>query len=192
MKLLWSKQYPKEAPYAWIDYRQHTASLLWDITDEAARDEIKNDPALSQKLTNLKEKSADYLVKVLDMRDGTERGKLVIETGKGSFRLEQVYSAGDWVLVADSQNRILLYSLKTGEQKSRVFGDYGNVSPNGKLLCVTNESGKLNIYDLATMQNIEQFVFTSPITLVEFSEDGKKLIVLTSNQTAHVFDISTL
>ena len=192
MKLLWSKQYPKEAPYAWIDYRQHTASLLWDITDEAARDEIKNDPALSQKLTNLKEKSADYLVKVLDMRDGTERGKLVIETGKGSFRLEQVYSAGDWVLVADSQNRILLYSLKTGEQKGRVFGDYGNVSPNGKLLCVTNESGKLNIYDLATMQNIEQFVFTSPITLVEFSEDGKKLIVLTSNQTAHVFDISTL
>ena len=192
MKLLWSKTYPKEAPYAWVDYRQQTASLLWDITDEAARDEIKNDPALSQKLTNLKEKSADYLVKVLDMRDGTERGKLVIETGKGSFRLEQVYAAGDLVLVADSENRILLYSLKTGEQKGRVFGDYGTVSPNGKLLCVTNESGKLNIYDLASLQSIEQFVFTSSITLAEFSEDGKKLIVLTSNQTAHVFDISSL
>jgi WD40 repeat protein len=57
---------------------------------------------------------------------------------------------------------------------------------------VANESGKLNIYDLATMQNIEQFVFTGSVTLVEFSEDGKKLIVLTSNQTAHVFDISSL
>lgn len=192
MKLLWSKSYPKEAPQAWIDYRKQTASLLWDITDEAARDEIKNDPALSQKLSNLKDKSADYLVKVLNMRDGTELGKLVIETGKGSFRLEQVYAAGDLVLVADSENRILLYSLKTGEQKGRVFGDYGTVSPNGKLLCVTNESGKLNVYDLATMQNIEQFVFTSSVTLVEFSEDGKKLIVLTSNQTAHVFDISSL
>jgi WD40 repeat protein len=42
------------------------------------------------------------------------------------------------------------------------------------------------------MQNIEQFVFTGSVTLVEFSEDGKKLIVLTSNQTAHVFDISSL
>lgn len=192
MKLLWSKSYPKEAPQAWIDYRKHTASLLWDITTEAARDEIKKDPALSQKLSNLKDKSADYLVKVLDMRDGTELGKLVIETGKGSFRLEQVYAAGDLVLVADSENRILLYSLKTGELKGRVFGDYGTVSPNGKLLCVTNESGKLNIYDLATMQNIEQFVFTGSVTLVDFSEDGKKLIVLTSNQTAHVFDISSL
>ena len=119
-------------------------------------------------------------------------GKLVIETGKGSFRLEQVYAAGDLVLVADSENRILLYSLKTGEQKGRVFGDFATVSPNGKLLCVTNESGKLNVYRLADMQSIEQFVFTSTVTAVEFSEDNKKLIVLTSNQTAHVFDISSL
>jgi len=50
----------------------------------------------------------------------------------------------------------------------------------------------LNLYRLADMQSVEQFVFTSSVTLVEFSEDGKKLIVLTSNQTAHVFDISSL
>ena len=125
-------------------------------------------------------------------RSGREGLDGQIETGKGSFRLEKVYTAGDWVLVADSENRILLYSLKTGELKGRVFGDYATISPDGKLLCVTNESGKLNIYKLADMQSIEQFVFTSTVTLVEFSEDGKKLVVLTSNQTAHVFDISSL
>ena len=192
MKLLWSKSYPKEAPHAWIDYRKHTVSLAWDITDQAARDEIASDPVLSQKVTRVKEKEGDYLVKVLNMRDGSELGKLLIETGKGSFHLQQVYTAGDLVLVDDSENRILLYSLKTGEQKGRVFGDYATVSPNGKLLCVTNESGKLDIYTVADMQRVEQFVFTSSVTLVEFSEDGKKLIVLTSNQTAHVFDISSL
>jgi WD40 repeat protein len=192
MKLLWSRPYPKEAPHAWVDYRQHTVSLAWNITDEAARDEIKDDPALSQKLSSLKGKDGDYLVKVLNMRDGSELGKLVIETGKGSFRLEQVYATREWVMVADSENRMLLYWLKTGEQKGRVFGDYATVSPDGKLLCVTNEDGKLNLYRLADMQSVEQFVFTSSVTLVEFSEDGKKLIVLTSNQTAHVFDISSL
>jgi WD40 repeat protein len=192
MKLLWSRPYPKEAPHAWVDYRQHTVSLAWNITDEAARDEIKTDPALAQKLTSLKGKEGDYLVKVLNMRDGSELGKLVIETGKGSFRLEQVYATREWVMVADSENRILLYSLKTGEQKGRVFGDYATVSPDGKLLCVTNEDGKLNLYRLADMQSVEQFVFTGSVTLVEFSEDAKKLIVLTSNQTAHVFDISSL
>lgn len=192
MKLLWSKSYPSEAPHAWIDYRKHTVSLAWDITDQAARAEIASDPVLSQKVTRVKEKEGDYLVKVLSMRDGSELGKLLIETGKGSFHLHQVYTAGDLVLVADSENRMLLYSLKTGEQKGRVFGDYATVSPNGKLLCVTNESGKLDIYTVADMQRVEQFVFTSSVTLVEFSEDGKKLIVLTSNQTAHVFDISSL
>lgn len=192
MKSLWSKPYPKEAPHAWIDYRQHTASLAWDITDEAAREEVKNDPVLSQKLTRIKGKEGDYLIKVLDMNDGSELGKLVIETGKGSFRLRQVYASGDWVMVADSENRILLYSLKSGEQKARVFGDYATVSPDGKLLCVTNETGKMNIYRSADMQSIEQFVFTSPVSVVEFTDDGKKLVVLTSNQTAHVFDISSL
>ena len=192
MKLLWSKPYPKEAPHAWIDYRQNTASLAWEITEEAARDEIKNDPVLSQKLTRLKEKEGDYLVKVLNMRDGSELGKLVIETGKGSFRLRQVYASGDWVMVADTENRILLYSLKSGELKGRVFGDYATVSPDGKLLCVTNETGKMNLYRLADMQNLEQFVFASSVSVVDFTEDGKRLVVLTSNQTAHVFDISSL
>jgi WD40 repeat protein len=166
--------------------------LAWDITDEAAREDIKNDPVLSQKLTRIKEKEGDYLIKVLDMHDGSELGKLVIETGKGSFRLRQVYSPGDWVMVADSENRILLYSLKSGEQKARVFGDYATVSPDGKLLCVTNETGKMHLYRLADMQSIEQFVFTSPVSVVEFTDDGKRLVVLTSNQTAHVFDISSL
>ncbi|HEX3185164.1 MAG TPA: hypothetical protein VHQ94_10220, partial [Pyrinomonadaceae bacterium] len=66
------------------------------------------------------------------------------------------------------------------------------VSPDGRLVCVTNEIGKMNIYRLADMQSIEQLVFTSSVSVVEFTDDGKKLVVLTSNQTAHVFDISSL
>ncbi len=191
MKLLWSKHYPKEAPLGWVARRKHTMSLVWDVNDEAVRDEMKLDPVLHKQLSAMKEKQGDYLVKVLDMRDGKELGKLVIETGKGSFRLKDVYTDGDWVLVSDSENRVLLYSLKTGEQKARVFGDYAAIAPNGKLLFIANETGKLNLYDLSNMQSVEEFVFTSPVAMLEFSEDGKKMIVLTSNQTAHIFDISS-
>lgn len=95
------------------------------------------------------------------------------------------------MLVADSENRVLLYSLKTGEQKARVFGNTAAISPNGKLLFVANEDGKLNIYDVATMNSLDQFVFTSSVSLLDFDEEGKKLIVLTSNKMAHVFDISS-
>ena len=192
MKLLWSKAYPKESPRAWIAARKHTISLVWDAIDAAVQDEMKSDPVLQKQITSLKEKQGDYLVKVLDARNGNELGKLLIETGKGSFRLKDVYADGDWVLVADSENRVLLYSLKTGELKGRVFGEYAAISPDGRFLCVANEDGKLNFYSLPSMQSVEQFVFTSSVSLLSFSEDGKKLIVLTSNQTAHVFDISSL
>lgn len=192
MKLLWSKPYPKEAPMAWVAHRKHTMCMVWEVTDQAVRDEMNSDPKLNQQLTAMKEKEGDYLVKVLDMRDGKELGKLVIETGKGSFRLEGLYADGDSVLVSDTENRVLLYSLKTGQLKARVFGDVAVISPDGKLLCVANEDGKLNIYDLANMESREQFVFTSSVAMLDFSEDGKQLFVLTSNQTAHVFDISSL
>lgn len=191
MSLLWSKPYPKEAPMAWVAPRRKTISLVWEMTDEAVKDEMKNDPALRKQLASMKDKEGDYLVKVLDMRDGNELGKLLIETGKGSFRLQNVYADGDLVLVSDSENRVLLYSLKTGEQKARVFGSAAAIAPNGKLLCVANENGKLNIYDLATMKTLDQFVFTSSVAMLDFNEEGNKLMVLTSNQTAYVFDISS-
>ena len=116
----------------------------------------------------------------------------LIETGKGSFRLSNVFATGDWVIVADTQNRVLVYSLKTGELKGRVFGGYATVSPAGNLLCVENESGKLAVYDLRTMEKRDQFVFSSPVSLVRFSRDGRQLFVLTSNQTAYMLDTSAL
>lgn len=192
MKPLWSKTYSKEAPRAWVASEQGTVALLWDLTDDAAKAEIKANARLSSQLAGMKEKEGDYFLQVLDVRTGNELGELLIETGKGSFRLSNVFAAGDWVIIADSMNRVLIYSLKTGEQKGKVFGGFATVAPKGGLLCVENESGKLAIYDLRTLEKREQFVFSSPVALVRFSEDGRKLFVLTSNQTAYVMDTSSL
>jgi hypothetical protein len=103
--------------------------LLWDVTDEAAKTEIKTDARLSRKLAAMKEKEGDYFLQILDVHNGNPLGKLLIETGKGSFRLSNVFAAGEWVIIADTQNRVLVYSLKTGELKGRVFGSFATVSP---------------------------------------------------------------
>jgi hypothetical protein len=185
---LWSKTYPKETPRVWVAGRAGTMALVWDVTDDAARAEIKSDSKLSQRLAGMKEKEGDYFIQILDARTGSELGKLLVETGKGSFRLSNVFAAGDWVIITDTQNRVLVYSLKTGEMKGRVFGGYATVSPAANLLCVENESGKLAVYDLNTMEKRGQITFSSPVALVRFTEDGKRLFVLTSNQTAYVLD----
>ncbi len=187
---LWSRTYPKEAPRVWAAPQHNTAANVWDVTDEAVKYEIKDDPQLMQQLTGMKEKEGDYFVQILDIRTGQVLGRLFIETGKGSFRLDNVYSAGDWVIAADTNNRVLIYSLKTGRQRGRVFGAFATVAESTGFLCVENEIGKLAVYNLATMEKLDELVFSSPISLLRFSAEGKRLVVMTSNQYVYTIDVA--
>ena len=192
MKSLWSQPFPKEAPRAWIAPGNQTMALLWSVTTDAAKSEIGADPRLTQTLARMKEKEGDYFLKIVDAQSGNEIGKLLIETGKGSFRVANIFAVGDSVIVTDTRNRVLVYSLKTGEQKGRVFGAYAAVSSASKLLCVENESGKLAVYDLETMEKRDEFIFTRPISMLRFSQDGKRLFVLTVAQTVYILDVSSI
>jgi WD40 repeat protein len=192
MKLLWSQTYPKESPRVWIAPSHGTVAELWDVRDESAKAEIKADPKLTERQAALKEKEGDYFVEFLDINNGKAIGKLLIETGKGSFRLTNVFAAGDWAFVSDTQNRILVYSLKTGELTGRVFGADATVSLANKLLCVENEAGKLAVYDLDTLTKRDDFVFSSPISMLRFSSDGRRLFVLTNSQVIYFFNVSSL
>ena len=192
IKPLWSKTYPKEAPRVWIAGSLGTIALRWNVKDEAAKAEIRNDQKLSQQLVAMKEKEGDYFVQILDAQNGNLLGKLLIETGKGSFRLSNIYAAGDWVIVTDTLNRVLVYSLKSGELKGRAFGDRAAVSEASGLLCVENESGQLSIYSLATMEKRDQFVFSHFVSFARFSTDGRRLLVLTANQNFYLLDVSSL
>lgn len=192
MKSLWSKTFPKEAPRVWVAPVEGTVALRWNVADDAAKADIKADSRLNAQLARMKEKEGDYYIQVLDARTGIMLGKLLIETGKGSFRISDVWADGDWVIVTDTLNRVLVYSLSTGELKGRAFGEFAITSKTSGLLCVENESGQLVVYDLNTMEKRDQFVFSNAISMARFSEDGKKLFVLTSNQNAYVLDVSSL
>jgi WD40 repeat protein len=190
MKSLWSRAYPNGSPRVWIAANKGTLALVRDVNDEAAKGEIRSDARLSRQLSLQKEKEGNYLVEILDANNGNELGKLLIETGRGSFRLSNVFGAGDWVIISDTQNRVLIYSLKSGELKGRVFGGSATVSLVKNLLSVENESGKLALYDLNTMDKRDEFVFSSPISMFRFSPDGSRLFVLTVNQTVYLLDVS--
>jgi WD40 repeat protein len=191
MKSLWSKPYPKEAPRVWVAASKGTLTLVWDANAESARAEIKGDARLNRQLSQMKEKEGNYLVEILDASNGSELGKLLIETGKGSFRLSNAFGAGDWVIISDTQNRVMIYSLKSGELKGRAFGGSATLSLAKNLLGVENESGKLALYDLNTMDKLDEFVFSSPISMFRFSPDGSRLFVLTANQTVYLLDVSS-
>jgi hypothetical protein len=190
MTSLWSRYYPKEGPDLWTSPHYGTAVLLWRADAETAAAEIKADAQLNKQFTALKEREGSYLLEAVDLKNGTTLGKLLIETGKGSFRIVNVFVAGDSVVMSDSQNRVLVYSLKTGEQRGRVFGGFGTISLPANLLCVENETGKIAFYDLANFKKQDEMVLSNPIAMLQFSADGRRLFVLTANQTAYLVDVS--
>jgi hypothetical protein len=74
---------------------------------------------------------------------------------------------------------------------ARWFGYRPQISRNGQRLCLANGRGHLVVYDLQSLRQIDELYFSNSISVQYLSEDGKKLFVLTNDQTAFQFDISS-
>ena len=189
-KSLWTKSFPKGDPSVWVESSSATTVFMWPAGAQTVRDEARKDPTLAKRLAALKEKQGDYFLQVIDARTGAARGALFLETGKGSFDVEDVFAVNDWVVIADSTNRVIVYSLSTGAPKGHVFGSRATVGAAAGLLCVENGPGRVRLYDLETLQMRKELTFAHAVSLSAFSPDGKRLLVLTSDQTAYVLDVT--
>lgn len=186
---LWTREFPDGAPSYWGSPQHGTLTLAWSLSSKAARNIVKADADLSKRLSAMGNKEGDYLIQVLELRTGKVLGQLLIETGKGSFRVNGMTTAGDWVVMGDTENRVLVFSLSSGQLKQRFFGDRAVISASDGLLCVENEHGQLIVYDLNSGAKRDEFTFSSPISLIQFVE-GKRLFVLTANQTVYLLEVT--
>jgi WD40 repeat protein len=190
--VLWSRNFPKEAPV--ISFRQQRDSLVfeWGADESATKDEIKGSASLQTRFAAMRERKGAYLVEVVDADSGDVRGRLLLDTGRGSFRVTRAFAEDDWVLIGDNENRTRVYSLSTGEQKGILFGTHSALSSAAGILIVENQSGQIEVYNLNTLQKRTHLTFPHPISAWSFSADGKRLLVLTANQTVYVFDTKAL
>ncbi len=58
------------------------------------------------------------------------------------------------------------------------------VSTAAGTLVVENEAGQIDVYDLKSLEKRNLLTYAYPIAAWSFSSDGKRLLVLTSNQVA--------
>ena len=193
---LWSKEFPKEGPSYTVNTREQRMVVWWPASRPQAKDEMQNFPAVSDRLSGRKEKGEAYFLKTLDAHTGKVLGAIAVEAPKnrswGMFHDLSLapHTSGDWVAVSGGENNVLVYSLSSGNEIGRYFGHDPVLSAAGGLLSVENEPGHLTLYDLNSGQDLDRWVFSSPISLREFSLDGKHLFVLTADQTAYVLDVS--
>ena len=185
-EVLWKRTFPKEAPDILSRRTASTLVFAWPANSDGAKIEMKSDATLGQRLLKEGVTAEDYFLEAVEARTGKTIGGIIVHTGKGSFRLTEADSAGGWLVAADSSNRLLIYSLPSGEQIGKLFGRRPVVSSAG-LLAAQNERGQLAVYNLNAAMKREDYVLSSQIVFVDFAPDGKRLFVLTANQTAYVF-----
>lgn len=191
-RILWTRPIPNETPSIYVSLVTGSIVFMWRMASLSAINELKSNPDLAHRAEQVKKEEANYLIEILDGHTGKLQGGLAMDTNKGSFRPVSVFAVGDRVVISDSENRVEIYSLTTGQQSAKVFGHAAAVSVSSGMLAAENETGQLQLFDLATMEKRDELRFNSPIAMYRFSDDGKRLFVLTAGQTAYVFDVAAL
>jgi hypothetical protein len=181
-KKLWERNL-RHAPKLFFSKSSNTLALL----SNAEESELE-DPALKARLKAIPAKDGKrdaYLLSVVDAQRGTSVGSLLIDTGNRSFRVHEATVAGDTVLLVDSDDRTLIYSLKSGEEKGRVFGPVLALSRTGDKALVQESSGEVTLYDVSSVQPISHLTFPRRAVHAEFAGDGTTIFVLTEEQLVY-------
>jgi WD40 repeat protein len=183
-KTVWTRHFPREVPWIFIG-SQNTALLAWPLYEGAGREELQHYPDLKDKADK-----EDLLLEWLDFKSDKMVGKLLVKTNKSPSMIEGVRFDQNWVAVMLKGDRVLLYSLANGEEKGHFFGYDANVSAAAGVIAVTNSTGQLQLYDLATGQPRQQYQFPTAVAFAAFSQDGHRLFAFTRDQTAYILDIN--
>ena len=187
-QVVWTKDFPKEAPGYFFDDFSGRMILYWGLNSEAGKARVKEEPSLVERSRQMGNKDDDYVIEIIDAFANKSVGSLLLETGKGSFDIVSGFSEGDWIVLRDDNNRVLVYSISSGELQQRFFGASASLSPQRNQIIVQNYPGELTVYDLTTGNAAARLRFKTPAAFTRFSVDGKRLLVLTAGQVAYAFD----
>ncbi|HLL77120.1 MAG TPA: hypothetical protein VK421_17845, partial [Pyrinomonadaceae bacterium] len=189
-KVLWSRDFQKEAPEYSFDEFSGRLTFYYRLGGEAGKAKLKETPELQARAASLGNKGDDYLVEIVDAFAQKTVGMMLLETGKGSFDVGRALSEGDWLVLRDSEGRVLVYSIKDGALRHRFFGKNAAVNPKKNQLAVENLPGEVSLYDLDTGARQTHFVVSGGAALVRFNLEGDRLFVLSNTQSAYAFDLN--
>ena len=185
-KALWSHHFAHELPGLSFNSQASTVLMGWSVAAAGGHERLQAYPDIRSQASK-----EDYLFELVDLRQGAAMGKLLVKTNKRSVRLEGSVSDGDWVVLSAEGSQILTFSLSNGVERGRYFGTAPEVIASAKLLALEKDAKELDLYDLESQQLKRKYVFSDPIALKRVSNDGKRIFVLTTSQTAYLLDTTS-
>jgi hypothetical protein len=191
-KIIWSRDFNGEAPQYSFDRFTGRLIFYWSLGRDAGKSKLKQLPELKARAKALGDKLDDYLVEIVDAFAQSTAGAMLLETGEGSFDVGDGLSEGNWLMLRDSEGRVLVYSIKDGNLLHRFFGGTAAINPRRNQIAVENFPGELELYDLDTGDRKATVIINGRVVFVRFNLKGNKLFVLSNTQSAYVFDLNKI
>ena len=181
-EVIFTQHFSKSVPALFLDPESHVMVFASGVSSGAAETSLAAD--LQSVFSWPDEKKSIYELQVVDLISRARIRDIHIDSGKFSFTIRDLAATADYLALNDSENRVQLYSMKTGQQIGSVFGGPAYLSPSG-LMSVVSQKGKIDVYDCATLKKIRHYEFPSAAIYSHISKDGERLMVLTADQTAY-------
>lgn len=191
-KVIWTQDFPKEAPRYSFDEYSGRLILYWKLGTDIGKAKLKESPELQKKAESLGNKEDDYLIEIVDAYAQKFIGAILLETGNGSFDVYSGKSEHNWLMLYDSEGRVLTYSINDGNLKSRFFGNFASLSPQGNYIVIENFPGEISLYDLQSGTLQTSFEISGKAVFIQFNLSGNKLFVFSDSQIAYSFDLTKL
>lgn len=182
---VWTRHFAQEPPSLAWNARHDAVLMGWPVASDAGREELKQFPAVKSSA-----EKEDTFYELVDVAGNSPTGTLLVKTNKYSFTVKKAELDGDWVAVAVSGDRVLIYSIASGREMGHVFGYAPMVSNAAGAYAVSAGEGEVNLYALANSELRRAYQFPAPVAYQKFSSDGKRLFVLTRDQTAYILDLN--
>jgi hypothetical protein len=189
-KVIWSRDFAGEAPQYSFDSFAGRLIFYWSLGRNAGKSKLNETPELKAKASALGNKIDDYLVEIVDAFTQKTAGMMLLETGQGSFKVGGGLSERNWLMLHDSEGRLLVYSIKDGDLRHRFFGGNGVINPRRNQIAVENFPGEVELYNLDTGDRKATVIINGRAVFVRFNLEGNKLFVLSNTQSVYVFDLN--
>ncbi len=191
-KVIWTRDFKGAVPRHTFHSYSGRLMLYWPLSSEIGKARVKEDPTLKSKADALGNKAGDTMVEVIDAFEGKSIATVFIESGNGSFRVNSGQSERDWLAMYDSEGRVLVFSLKTGDLRHRFFGVDMALNPTRDLLLIEDFLGNVTVHDLDSGGKVSELNLDSGVVFSRFNLAGDRLLMISENQTAYAFDVDRM
>jgi WD40 repeat protein len=184
----WSRDFPHETPACW-GAEDDRLVLAWDLSNETARGEVRNYPALQAQADALKNKKKGLLLETVVPETGKALQQVIIPetdlTG-GWNDVRHAMVSGEYVLANGEHGNTAIYKISDGTKIGEFFGFPVATDSASGLIAAVNREEEILLVDEHSGKELNRFSFGSPVLIarIVIGKD-KTLLVLTADQVVN-------